>query len=427
MLRGLATVTTLDERARGSHDRRDDDEPEPVMPSGTAVALEAAGIGLVVVTLVVLLAWATDSRSAASTAEALRVAGQGWLLAHHVPLAVEGGRVGFVPGGLALLPVLLLARAGAGLARLGAVTRRRDLGPVAACLALPYAACAGVVALLARTEAVAPSPVLAALAAGLLALLAGGAGAAARAGLLPALAGSLRSWLREALRGGLLAAGTVVGAAALLAGGALALSLGQATALAREVAPGLGGSVGLSLLGLAVVPNAVVWSAAYLAGPGFALGAGTSVTVTGTVVAHLPALPVLAALPDPGPAPRATLLALLVPVAAGALTGRSLLRRGRGTPLPEQRRRAVAAAVTAGLALAVLALLSGGPVGPGLTPVGPSPWQLGAAVTAEVAGGALLVLEYAAWRARRRARRDAGADSPTAPAAPGTGARPGST
>lgn len=388
--------------------------PEPVMPSGTAVALEAAGTGLVVVALVVLLAWATDSRSAASTGDALRVAGQGWLLAHQVPLGVEGGRVGLVPGGLALLPVLLLARAGAALARLGAVAHPRDLGPVTACLALPYAACAGVVALLARTETVTPSPVLAALAAGVLALLAGGAGVAVRAGLLPGAAARLRPRLREALRSGLLAVAAVLGAGALLAGGALALALGEATALARDVAPGLGGAVGLALLGLAVVPNAVVWTASYLAGPGVALGAGTSVTVLGTSVAHVPALPLLAALPDPGQAPLAAPLLLLVPVAAGALAARSLRRREPGLAVGEQRRGAAGAAVTAGLVLAVLALLSGGPVGPGLTPVGPSAWQLGLAAAAEVAVGALLVVEAAAWRSRRRLRRTEGGNAPVA-------------
>jgi hypothetical protein len=385
------------------------------MPSGTAVALEAAGTGLVVVALVALLAWATDSRSAASTGDALRVAGQGWLLAHQVPLGVEGGRVGLVPGGLALLPVLLLARAGAGLARLGAVASPRDLAPVAACLALPYAACAGVVALLARTDTVTPSPVLAALAAGVLALVAGGAGAASRAGLLAVAAARLRPRVREALRGGALAAAAVLGAGALLAGGALALSLGEATALARDVAPGLGGAVGLALLGLGVVPNAVVWAASYLSGPGFVLGAGTSVTVLGTSVAHVPALPLLAALPDPGPAPLAAVLLPLVPVAAGALAGRTLLRGRPGLPAGEQRRRVAGVAMTAGLALAVLALLSGGPVGPGLQPVGPSPWQLGLAVAAEVAAGALLVVEAAAWRCRRRLRRDEGGNRPVPP------------
>lgn len=410
-------MTTLDERTRGGDDGT---APEP-MPSGTAVALEAAGTGLVVVALAVLVAWATDSRSSASTGEALRVAAQGWLLAHHVPLEVEGGRVGFVPGGLALLPVLLLARAGAGLARLGAVTRPADLGRVAAYLALPYAACAGVVALVARTPAASPPPVTAALAAGLLALAAGGAGAAARAGLWPALVARVPPGARESARAALLAVTALLGAAALLVGGALVASAGAATALAAQVAPGAGGALGLGLLGLAVVPNAVVWGAAYLAGPGFALGAGTAVTVTGASTAHVPALPLLALLPEPGPAPWPLVGLLLVPVAAGVLAGSALARRSPGTPAAERRRRVAAAAAAAGLVLAVLALLSGGSVGPGLAPAGPSPWQTGLAVAAEVGAGALAAVEAAAWRARRRRGAATGSEPGAAPvpSAPG--------
>jgi hypothetical protein len=75
---------------------------------------------------------------------------------------------------------------------------------------------------------------------------------------------------------------------------------------------------------------------------------------------------------------------LAVPVAAGALGGVVLARRlscGPGRAALE----GLALGPCAGVALALLAWLSGGPLGGGrMVQVGPSPWQVGLAVLAEV-------------------------------------------
>ena len=74
---------------------------------------------------------------------------------------------------------------------------------------------------------------------------------------------------------------------------------------------------------LLVVPDAVVWAAAYLAGPGFAVGTATSVDPGGTVLGPLPALPLFGALPVPGANPVWLWALLAVPVLAGVVGGRA--------------------------------------------------------------------------------------------------------
>ena len=109
----------------------------------------------------------------------LRTAALLWLVAHHVGFTVRGaGRIGMLPLGLVLLPGALLAMAGRWVVRAGAVTRLRHVGYAAVALALPYALLAGALAVASRTAVAAPSLLQAVVASFLLALVAGGLGAA---------------------------------------------------------------------------------------------------------------------------------------------------------------------------------------------------------------------------------------------------------
>ncbi len=71
----------------------------------------------------------------------------------------------------------------------------------------------------------------------------------------------------------------------------------QATLLVDGLDAGIGGGILLAALCLLYVPTAAVWGLAYVVGPGFAVGAGTSVSVGGTDLGAVPAFPLLAALP----------------------------------------------------------------------------------------------------------------------------------
>jgi hypothetical protein len=187
---------------------------------------------------------------------------------------------------------------------------------------------------------------------------------------------------------GTAALGVLLAGGALVAGASLLAHLGRAGDLAAASAPGVVGGVALLLLGLLLVPNAAVWGVAWLTGPGFAVGVGTSVGPFGTVLGPVPAFPLLAGLPGPIPA-AVGVLALAVPLGAGALAGLLVVRRLDAPAWPVACREAALTGPCAGLVIALACWLSGGPVGGArLSDVGPSPWQVGLAAAAEIALGA---------------------------------------
>ena len=112
---------------------------------------------------------------------------------------------------------------------------------------------------------------------------------------------------------GLVGLGAVLTATALILRGDEVIALYEAAHL-----DALGASV-VTLAQLAYLPTIVVWSISFIAGPGFALGEGTSVSPSGTQVGVVPGIPILGIIPD-STTPWLLLLAL-GPVALGALAG----------------------------------------------------------------------------------------------------------
>ena len=72
---------------------------------------------------------------------------------------------------------------------------------------------------------------------------------------------------------------------------------------------GIVGSVLVPAVSAAYLPNVVIWAVAWAVGPGFAVGAGTSVSPLAVEIGPLPALPLFGVLPPPGPPPALSLLA----------------------------------------------------------------------------------------------------------------------
>ena len=356
-----------------------------VLAPGVLAAGWSLGAGLVTVALPVLLAWATDSRSGSGASAATRTVAQLWLLGHGTWLAVPGGQVGLIPLGLLALPLLLLHRAGRHSTRTLPVADLREAAALTVAIVAPYALAAAIVAAAAATEAIRPDPVRALVGAFLVAAVGAGSGVLREARLLGTVS-RLPARVRR------LAVGTAAATAVLLAGGAvaagvsLALHAGRTTALASATAPGLVGGVALLLLGLLLTPNAAVWGLSWTAGPGFAVGVGTSVGPLGTTLGPVPAFPLLAALPG-GDAPLwFGAVALAGPLAAGVVGGLLLARRLRISSTATAALEASLLGPCAGLAVATLCGLSGGPLGGGrLAAVGPSPWRVGLAIALEVA------------------------------------------
>jgi hypothetical protein len=339
-----------------------------------------------------------------------------WLVGHHVSFSVPDGQIALLPLGLVLLPGLLLYRSGRWLARSCEIPRLRYVYRAALAIAGPYAAIAGTLALLARTEAIEPSMPRALVMGFVIAFLSGGLGVlrqlmrdkevAARdlLGLMPARSRSL-------LVGMLASTGTLLLGGLLLFLVALAVSLPEVVETTRALGPGLVGGALLVVVQLAYLPNAVVFAVCYALGPGFAVGTGTVVAPTGVSVDALPMLPMLAALPSNGAAPAASLLALAVPFVAGAVGGALTQRSAPDVVSEAAPLWGFVCGVTTGLLCAALAGVSGGPLGgERLSEVGPSAWQVGLVAALEVGVAAAVVAWVANWwytRGRRPAKRKA--------------------
>jgi hypothetical protein len=219
--------------------------------------------------------------------------------------------------------------------------------------------------------------------AGVLALVASAAGMLGRGS-------SWRRWwsasvdvrIRLGVRGG------GIGLAVVIAGGGLALTVGllahfgSVVGVAAVAAPSWSDGLGMAMLGLAYLPNAVIAAAGYVTGVGFEIGPGTySPLATSTV--DLPAVPLLAAAPDQSGRSLVGLVFLAVPVIAGYLIARTA-----GRQLGFRLDRMVAAALgglLTGVLLGIAAAVARGGVGDGRwSVIGTPPLLLGAIAAAEV-------------------------------------------
>ncbi|WP_225991803.1 cell division protein PerM [Actinomadura montaniterrae] len=394
----------------------------PLYVTGLVAALWCVGIGLTVLTTVTLLGWVAAPKTALGhgLSGVFRTAVNFWLVSHHAGFSYGHGRVGLLPLGVLVLPGALLYRGGAWMIRgLGLPLRPRvAVVRVAAALAVPYALLAMLMALAVSAPEVHPSAWQALLGCLLVAVIAGGLGAA-RAVVAAQVAAEARGRRVRSGLGALLrllpdrprslvigVAGSVAvlaAAGAVLVGGSLALHTSESDRVYDLLAPGIVGGVLLLLVELAFLPNAVIWGIAYAVGPGFAVGAGTSVSPTGVFLDTVPAFPPLAALPEAGPAPAVSLLALAAPFVAGAVGGVLTIRTmpsatSEGAPL-----WGFVSGTLTGAVVALLAALSGGPLGGGrMATVGPSAWQVGLLAALEVGISAAIAAWAANWRIMRR-------------------------
>jgi hypothetical protein len=367
-----------------------------------------------------------------ATVGLVRDAGVVWLLAHGVPVSVGSTHVTLVPLVLTTLAGWRVWRAGVHANRAGGGERsrsRRRAVEVGLSVGLTYAVLGGVLAALLTPAGVVVSPVRASVTTGLFAGVFAGLGAVSRSRSWRRLGRSVPPSLFGAVRIGGAASLLMVGAGAAAIGAAVAVRVDDARALLGSYHAGVSGQAGLTLICLAYAPNLAIWATAYLLGPGFALGVGSTVSPAMVALGPVPALPVLAALPrTPVTGLGVALLGvpLLAAVASGVLAGRRsgatianwsaaesgeklpgtsgretvaaadsgrngapLAAVGRGTGLPGLFGSAALAGPFAGIILAAAAAMSGGSLGSGrLTTVGPSPWSVGLWATLLVGVGA---------------------------------------
>ncbi|WP_322780761.1 DUF6350 family protein [Frankia sp. Cas4] len=372
--------------------------------------------GLALTEIVVVLFWVSDQRTRAGSGAALRVAADVWLMAHGTRLATPDGDLFLVPFGLALLPIALTALAGHRLVRgrspSGEVPRWRDVlaatrgrgarlatprrssvgRPVAMVVAF-YAIFALLTALAADDSAAHPSIPSALL--GALAMSLTGAWAGALVATCdqwrPGVTARVPAVVRTTLSAAGAAVGVIIAAGAMITVGVLAVNILKIAGSAQRLAPGQVGGTGVLLIHVALLPNVVVWAAAYALGPGFATGVHGFVRPFGVHLSAVPELPMFAGLPTTGASIPVWLAFALAPVTAGCIAARMVRRDGGARPLPVCLARVSLASVLCGIAMAGLAAASGGSLGTGeLASFGPPGIQVGLAATAEVGLAAVL-------------------------------------
>jgi Family of unknown function (DUF6350) len=386
----------------------------------------AAGVGLAVVVILVVVGWIAAPHFGFGLIGALRTAAVLWLAGHHTAVQVEGaGRIGMLPLGLVALPGTLLWRAGRSVVRGHHVSGLREVFAAALAVAVPYAAIAGGLAIASRSALAAASIPQALMASFIIAFVAAGFGAARALAPRGQLGSLMSARTRSVLAGSAGSLAVLFAAGAMATALALAADLGRFGADYRLLAPGVVGELLLLLAQVAYLPNAVLWAVAYMLGPGFAVGAGTVAAPSGSVLGPVPAFPLLAALPGgthgSGPAWIEALL-LVVPYAAGAAGGVLLIRIEPTPTLESAPMRGFCCGLLTGIVLGVGAAFAGGPLGDGrMAVVGPSPWQVAAVASLETGIAAAVVAGAMNWRYLRS--RGAGGRAEHAPYPQAFGAR----
>ncbi|SFT44267.1 hypothetical protein SAMN05660657_00813 [Geodermatophilus amargosae] len=359
----------------------------------TAVATAAVTLlGLLGLGLAVVVVETLDPAGGLSAAGAARVGGQLWLLA-------DGGGIRLESGPLVLAPLLLtlavawgLSRAGRGVARLVEPAGARAAAGVVAAGVAVHALLAVLLALAVDGPGARTDLLRCALGAAVLALVAVGWGVLRETDLpetaLDRLPGPVRPLLPAVLAGLLAAVG--------LGCAVVAVAVASDTAGYAAVEDALGGSgagaAGLLALGALLLPNAAAAALGVAAGPGFTVGAGTVVSVHGISLGPVPALPLLAALPDTQAVPLLAFVSQAVPALAGLVAGAVLGRRmaddDGGSVLAGLW--GVLTGLLLGVAAGVLVAVAGGSLGNGaLADVGAPPvaTALMVAVQAGIAAG----------------------------------------
>ncbi|MCZ2403016.1 hypothetical protein IV498_07425 [Paenarthrobacter sp. Z7-10] len=412
--------------------------PMPLWLQGILESAQAAAISALLVGVALVGVWWSDGFQN-QTADALaRLAGQVWLVLHGVPLnlsfndgpssaSMQTGTLHVIPLGLTLIPFLLSWRAGRRLARASYADQLWQglLGALAI-----YAAAGLGTAFVCRTQAANANLVLGAVVPLIpvgLGLIVGARREAAGWGRLIGVDAAhwiartsqhsrwAGSYVWAAVRAGLLAVAAAVTLCAVLLVVDIGWHWSDIVAVYEGLQTGVVGGAVLTFAQLGFIPNLVIATLAWASGAGFALGTGSTVSSLATMVAPVPAIPVLSALPV-GQLSWGV-VALVIPVFAGALGGWWFLREGENhfdewlsikvrtrwfTAVVSTLVLGAAVGLAAALITAVLAWLSRGSAGIGrLTDIGPDVLTSAACVGAEVAVGVVVGFAAGPWLERR--------------------------
>jgi hypothetical protein len=320
-----------------------------------AAAVGSVVVGYAAVAAVLALVSATATYADFSTSGVLSAAAPAWLAAHHVPLRFDSGQLGVLPLLPTALLMLLIARTAAGAAdRLGLYEPLQARGVVLS-IAGSHAVVGGTIALVMGEGVVRATPAVAFFGCAAVSGLAATIGVARRCGLVEVVFDKLDPVALHGLRAGFMALFALVSVGAMAVAAGLAASWPTTSGLFAEAGPSFGVGLGVFLLCLGYLPNAIIAGFSYVVGAGFSLG-GVEVAPMRFVGGPVPPVPLLAAMPE-----NAFVWSPAV-LAGGAVIGVFVGWTCRKvSDRPTSRLRAVlVAAITAAVGSLVLAATAGG-------------------------------------------------------------------
>ncbi|MDQ3717152.1 MAG: DUF6350 family protein [Actinomycetota bacterium] len=405
-------MTSVGTRWLAAADRRATTDAEPpsgagagLLLTGIVAGLGAAAAGLVLLAAVIGLAWIVEPAIGGSVLGPGRLSVQAWLVGHGADVAAGDVLVAITPLGLSALLAICCWYAACWAGRRTQVQDLAQLARVLGGLVIAYTAVGLGLVLVGATSGAEIG--FGSAVPGIVALsgVAGACGLLRTAGhgrlLHDLVPFPSRAVLSGAGGGALALAAAGVGTVGI----SIAVDRAGFVTLTESLAPTWSAGLGLFVLSVLLLPNAALYAVAVLLGPGFAVGAGTTVSAFGVTLGLVPGLPLNAALPDGPAVPLGALLGLVVPLLCGLAVGVVVARRldDEVTAL-----RAAGWAVAAGMLLALgiglAQWLAGGSLGDdGLATIGASP-----IATAVVAAGMLGLpagLSAAVLRRRHLSRR----------------------
>jgi hypothetical protein len=318
-------------------------------------AIATAAASWILCTGLTILGWI--GAEPGSLGGALQLGTSFWLLSNGVAVRIGAIPVTLVPWGATAVIAFLISRFAAASARHVHPSQKTSAGLISIVTIAAYQLPVLVAAVLWGEPWQAPPRWAAVIAVLVIAAWWGGSrGLGTRRTDLP-------SWARTVPRAVLAAqlAMLVAGAAILVTG--LWMNLKRVEALQETLQPGIAGGIALLLLQLAFAPNALVWSASYALGSGFSFGAGSVVSPAATHLGMLPGIPLLGALPAPGPGNLTQLWWLAAGAVAGAIACWVVLGSRPSVRLDSASLVGGACGVLAGVAFAGLAWAASGDLG----------------------------------------------------------------
>jgi Family of unknown function (DUF6350) len=252
-------------------------------------AIRGAALVLLPFAFIALVAWATAGSATGTTTDPIRGAAWIWVGAHHIPFSLAlpptgvPGYLSYLPWGAIVLPFLAIRNTfNRALDRLQG--DYHDINGVRSAYSLFYTVLVTAVAFLISSPAVTPQWYLAPIFAFLISIIA-----------------TLTCGQRIKMSTPLIIASRlmaiIVGVSMVAVGVLIFTNFSQVKDLHTSLQAGIFGGALLLLLNLLYLPNAAIAFASYVAGSGFAVGAGTLISPWWYQNGEIPVLPLLGILP----------------------------------------------------------------------------------------------------------------------------------